>query len=213
MTRTVILDFDGTLADTAASVVATFNATLKALSLPQLSETGVRQLIGLPLDETFRRATGSDDATLIEACCDTYRHLFDSIAEQQAGLFPHVRETLQHLHSKGLQLCVASSRSRASLLWLLDRLDIARYISLVLGEEDVPNKKPAPDMVLRILQQTGTPAQDALIVGDTTYDLQMGHSALCPVCGVTYGNHSREQLADEKPEYLIDSFASLCEIV
>ena len=68
-------------------------------------------------------------------------------------------------------------------------------------------------MALRALSLTGTRPEEALVVGDTTFDIEMGRSAGCKTCGVTFGNHSRSQLQAAGADFLIDDFAQLREIV
>lgn len=89
---------------------------------------------------------------------------------------------------------------------LLEKLNINKYISLIFGEQDVVNRKPAPDMVILILKQTQSVPQNTLVVGDTIYDIAMGQGAGCITCGVTYGNHTREQLEKQEANYILDSF-------
>lgn len=69
--------------------------------------------------------------------------------------------------------------------------------------------KPAPDMVLYLLGELKADADRTLVVGDTTYDLDMGKSAGCRCCGVSYGNHSRERLMESASDYIIDCFKEL----
>lgn len=96
---------------------------------------------------------------------------------------------------------------------LLETLGIATYISHICGEQDVANKKPAPDMALHILEKTSTKPMDAIVVGDTVFDIQMGKSAGCRTCAVTYGNHSEGKLITSHPDYMISDFMDLFKIV
>lgn len=211
--KTIVLDFDGTLADTRAGIVKTVTATLEAMSLPPVSEDRIVPLIGLPLIETFVRAAGMSDIRQARRAVEVYRDLFEDIAPDMISLFPEVKETLRELHHAGVTITVASSRGRESLLSLERRLGIDQYITLTLGEDDVERKKPAPDMVLRILELTGTSAADTLVVGDTAFDIAMGRDAGCTTCGVTYGNQSREQLLAEGADHVTDRFGTVAEVM
>lgn len=211
--KTIVLDFDGTLADTRAGILATVAATLRAMGLPPVSDDRVVPLIGLPLAETFIRAAAVSDPAEVRRAVATYRELFEDIGPETITLFPEVDTTLAALHRAGVTITVASSRGRESLLRLERQLGIDRYISLTLGEDDVERKKPAPDMVLRILEQTATPSGDALVVGDTAFDIAMGRDAGCLTCGVTYGNQSREQLLAEGAAHVVDHFGAVADIL
>ena len=214
MIKCVIFDFDGTLADTAEGILRTEDAMLKemGLSKPEGGEAQMRQGIGLALRDSLHVGCRIPEARLDEAVA-TYRRLFDEIAFDYIVPFPGVKDTLQYLYDKGYMLGIATSRSRRTLVYLLDQMEIARYFTHMTSVESTPNHKPAPDLALILLEQFGVSGDETLIVGDTVYDLQMGKNAECHTCGVTFGNHSRNQLQSENPDYIVDSFAALKEIL
>lgn len=192
--KTVILDFDGTIADTQNSIIQTIQATLKELQLPLANEIMVKELIGLPLKDTFERAASIKEEQILEKAITIYRELYNIIGLSSIELFPNVKDTLEKLHRRNIILAVASSKGCDSLITLLEKLGIMSYISIALGEQDVKCKKPAPDMVLHILEMLKSLPHETLVVGDTIYDIQMGQNAGCRTCGVTYGNHTKYQL-------------------
>ena len=210
---TLILDFDGTIADSVKGIVSTATETLSELSLPPVSEQGIISLIGLPLTEMFKRMTNSDNEELIVLCTSTYRRIFKEKALDTISLFPKVKESLLFLHSKGISLNIASSRSRGSIYHILEKEGLLDHFDIILGVNEVTNPKPHPETVQRILAEKGISPKEALMVGDTTFDIMMGHAAGCPGCGVTYGNHSREVLLTAEPEFIVDSFDEIVQIV
>lgn len=209
--NTVILDFDGTIADTRALIVKTMRQTIDALGLPGRTEEQCAAMIGLPLRRTFT------DLILMtaaegERCELTYRELFDrNNVPGAVPMFPGVRETIEELYARGLTLAIASSRGRGSLLGFLDDMRLERYIACVVSASDVERAKPAPDMVYEVLRHTGGVPGDALVVGDTVYDIDMGRGAGTLTCGVTYGNGTRESLSHA--DFVIDDFRRLTEII
>ncbi len=211
--KTIVLDFDGTIADTRECILETVRQTLQKLGVAVPDDSAIQDVIGLPLRDTFAKAAKIDDEELIEKAVTVYRELFEGICRRTVFLFPNVRTTLQRLYEDGFILTIASSRGRESLVSLLKLLDIEQFMSCVYGEEDVVNKKPAPDVVTRILCDTQSETHEALVVGDTRYDILMGQAAGCSTCGVTYGNHSAEVLQQQRADYVIDDFAQLLEIV
>lgn len=210
MMKTIILDFDGTMGDTRSLIVTTMQQTIAALGLPARSDDQCASMIGLPLRETFTKLIPMSEE-MGDLCDATYTRIF--LKNNVAGavpIFPHVVETLAELHARGCTLAVASSRRRQSLLDYLREMDIERYVSCVVSASDVERAKPAPDMVLKILDQEGGGASDALVVGDTRFDIEMGRNAGTKTCGVTYGNGSVEELL--MADYVIDDFARLLDI-
>lgn len=211
--RLVILDFDGTLADTRSLIVRTMQQTIRELALPQRTDAECAAMIGLPLKETFTRLIDMDDATG-DLCAETYRQLFfENNKSGTVPMFPHVAETIKTLHDAGVCLTIASSRGRDTLIDFLREMDMGRYISFVICATDIEKAKPAPDMVLATLGKTGLAPGDAIVVGDTSFDILMAHRAGVRAVGVTYGNGRREDFEQLGAEHIIDSFSCLTDIV
>ncbi|MBO5419191.1 MAG: HAD family hydrolase [Bacteroidales bacterium] len=209
--RMVILDFDGTIADTAAVIIKTTQATISELGLPSRTDEQCAAMIGLRLVEI--------PPVLFPECdidgdlyAGTYRRLFHKFnTEGAVEVYPNVVETLKTLKAKGLILTIASSRSHASLAEYVESLGLSSLISLTLGADDVDKGKPDPEPVNRTLERFGLSPENVIVVGDTSFDIQMGKNAGTATCGVTYGNGSRESLRDA--DWLVDDFGKLLDIV
>ena len=207
--KLIILDFDGTLADTQPLILRSLQGTITELGLPSRTDAECASIIGLPLKECFVKLVNVDD-TLAERCCEVYRRLFDEYNHPgTVTLFPHVEETLHELHRRGLQLAICSSRARATLDHFVLSFGFEQLVQAVVSADDVPHGKPYPDPALRVLELTGCKAEEALMVGDASYDILMGRAAGCHTCGVTYGNQTAAQLRDADADYLIDNFQEL----
>ena len=211
MIKIVILDFDGTLGDTTAVIVRTMQATIKELGLPERTDEQCAAMIGLRLVEippVLFPAQDVDD----ELYAQTYRRLFKVFNTAGAVmLYPNVHDTLLELKKRGLVLTIASSRSNASLMAYINDLELDTTVTYVLGADDVKEGKPDPEAVNRTLAHFGFKPEEAVVVGDTMFDVKMGINAGTRTCGVTYGNGSRESLADA--DWLIDDFGQLLEIL
>ena len=154
-----------------------------------------------------------DDETA-DLCDKTYRELF--MQNNKPGivkLFPHVRETIAELYAMGIIITVASSRGRDTLVSFLDEMGLMMYISKVVSSQDVEQAKPAPDMVLALLKRMNLKEDEVLVVGDTTFDIDMGNSAGCKTVAVTYGNHSQERLMTSHPTFVIEHFSKLANLL
>jgi len=210
--KTLILDFDGTIADTRTGIVQTVQMTAKALKMPEPEEQEIIKLIGLPLKDTFIQALHLSDDKILDQAIAFYRDKYnDNIDTVQ--LFPNVAKTLEFIYKQEVNITIASNKGKNGLMLLLNKLGIIQYFSLILGVQDVQNKKPAPDMILRILDETKSLPKETLVVGDTIYDIEMGQQANCVTCGVTYGNHSENQLKAQKANYIIDDFIKIIDIL
>lgn len=213
-TKTIILDFDGTLGDTRMNIVKTLQQTLEQFSLPVADEAECAATIGIPLFDAFLQLVPSLTREQARECVDLYRDIFEVNKKMLLPkLFPHVLDTMRLLHSKGIILTIASSRSNASLHDFVREMGLQPYVSYVIGAEDVTHAKPQPEPVLKTLSHFGLNADDTLVVGDMHYDILMGKNAGAKTCGVTYGNATRQQLEESGADYIIDDFAQLLDIV
>ena len=211
--KLIILDFDGTLADTRGLIVKTMQQTLDALGLESCTDEQCAAMIGLPLKQAFTDLLPMTDE-MGEQCVETYRRIFNANnALYIIPTFPNVLETLHQLHELGYILTIASSRSNRSLREFVNDMHLNEVIPYVLGAEDVTHAKPYPDPVLQTLETFDCKPEDALVVGDTWYDIEMGRRAGVRTCGVTYGNGSREELMRAGADFLVDDFGELMEII
>ncbi len=213
-TLIVILDFDGTLCDTRRNIVLTLRMTMERLGLSVSDEESCVATIGLPLRDAFLRLHPELSPEQAEHCTEVYRTLFDENKKKLIPqLFPHTMQTLELLHSRGIVLTIASSRSHESLDVFVQELGLDKYVGYVLGAEDTVRSKPDPEPVLKTLSELGYSAAECLVVGDMPYDILMGRGALARTCGVSYGNSCREQLLESGADFVIDDFGELSELV
>ena len=212
MIKLIILDFDGTMADTRGLIVRTMQKVIKELRLVSRTDEQCAAMIGLPLKQTFTTLISMSEEQG-KVCEQLYRKIFAaSDPIKSVSLFPKVLETIAALHEKGITLTIASSRGHESLDAYVEEMHLSPYIHYVLGAEDVIHAKPQPDAVLKTIHDLGFSAEETLVVGDMTYDILMGQRAGALTCGVTYGNGTREELLMCHPDHLIDQFETLLTI-
>ena len=204
-----IFDFDGTIADTSAGIVRTMQATFLECGYQEPHPEAIRATIGLPLSRAIALLAHLPEGEALDAATATYRRLFESIGTVGVTLFPGVRETLENLHRAGHTLAIATGRGHVSAENFCRDMGILPLLSDIVADEDVVNKKPHAEPVLVLLNRHEAKREDALVVGDTDYDIRMGKAAGVKTCGVTYGNHSRERLSAAGADFIIDDFREL----
>ena len=212
--KVIMLDFDGT---TACTVSAIYHAAKRMLQLHgyEVDKDVVYKNFGLALPFAFRCFAGDesiDDATIEEMIVE-YNDFYREEAEPLIELFEGVPETLDALKKAGVKIVIASNNVQPVLRRLTSNLGIADYIDDIVAVEDVENVKPAPDIALEVLRRCNIKGEEALVVGDSTFDMDMGREAGCHLCGVTYGSHTPEMLRETGARYIIDKFSDLLKIV
>ena len=209
-----MLDFDGTIARTIPAIL---HASEKMLGMHgyTIDPEQVERNFGLALPEAFRCFSNDpniDDETMEQMILE-FNSIYKNECEPLIELFNGVIETLDTLKKAGVTLLIASNNIRSVLNRLTARLNISQYFDGIVCADDVVNAKPAPDIALLGLERYNAEASEALVVGDSTFDMDMGRGAGCDLCGVTFGSHTAEMLRATGARYIIDSFSELQKIV
>ena len=209
--RLVIFDVDGTLVDSQAEIMAAMEMSFAANGLPMLPRTAVLSIVGLSLDVAFRQlCPDADDvvqASLVQAYKDAFNALrgVDGTAEK-SPLFPGALAVLDTLAGQdNTLLAVATGKSRRGLDKLLERYGLTGMFHSEQVADHHPSK-PNPSMILTALSELGVGQQRAVMVGDTTFDMDMARAAGVAKIGVSWGYHPAEML---RPDILIDDFTAL----
>lgn len=208
-----MLDFDGTIARTIPAIL---HASRKMLNMHgyEVDPVQVERNFGLALPEAFRCFANNpniDDATMEQMIVE-FNTIYKNECEPLIELFDGVAETLDTLHKAGVTLLIASNNIRNVLNRLTARLNIDKYFDGIVCADDVVNAKPAPDIALLALERYGAKGSEALVVGDSTFDMDMGRGADCDLCGVSFGSHTPEMLREKGARYVIDHFSELRKI-
>ena len=212
--KLVIFDFDGTLADTKENIILTFQMTMKELGVEIKSRQECAATIGLTLEDAFKVLYPGMAAEKYILLRDTYRRIFKENRKiLVTGLFPEVMETLEELRRRGYLMSIASSRQSPSLQSFLEDMKIAHLFEYAVGGDNVEHPKPAPDAVLQILRHYNLSAEEAFVVGDMPFDINMATNAGVKSCGVTWGNADAAQLKESGANYIIDKMSQLLEIL
>ncbi|MDV4149377.1 HAD family hydrolase [Clostridium sp. AL.422] len=202
--KNYIFDFDGTLADSGSTAIFATQAAFKKVGLIIPSEELIEHYMGIPIEISFRKMANKDFTDKeFEDLLNNFRDNYKKFEIENLRLFTDMDKVLSELYKNEKNLFVVSSKHSTALIRNLEQLKILKYFKGVSGSDNVENFKPAPDGILNILKRFNINKEDTVMIGDATYDLQMGRSADVKSCGVTWGAHKVEELKNENPDYLI----------
>lgn len=208
--RLVILDVDGTLVDSQAEIVGAMTEAFAAESLPAPHRTAILSIVGLSLPETFRALCPDLDAARRDRLIGHYKVAFRDHAtadlQRRSPLFPGALDAIRRLHGQDdTLLALATGKSKRGLDRLIDQHDLhGLFVSQQTA--DFHPSKPHPSMVLACLADAGVMPRRAVMVGDTTYDMDMARAAGVATIGVSWGYHAADALGADQ---IIHTFADL----
>lgn len=207
-----IFDWDGTLCDSTGKIVRSMQQAAKQLGLPVLDDAQVLNIIGLGLPEAVCQLYPAISSEQAESLRTAYSEHFLHHDQTPMPLFDGVEETLHQLRDDGYRLAIATGKSRRGLERVLNGLGLSGFFH---GSRcaDETTSKPDPHMLLELLSEFRYQAEDAVMVGDTEYDMEMAQRALVPSVAVSYGAHHIERLRPYHPRLCIDQFEQITALV
>ena len=213
--RLVIFDVDGTLIDSQAHILAAMDAAFAAHDLPAPPRADTLSIVGLSLPVVLARLAPDlpqHHATLVTAYKEAFARLrLSPDGAALSPLFPGARAALDHLAAQDhTLLAIATGKSRRGLDHIIELHGFGPLFQSMQVADDHPSK-PHPSMIYACLRDTGVDPRRAVILGDTTFDIEMGRAAGIRTIGVTWGYHPATALTRAGADALIDSFAALSE--
>jgi phosphoglycolate phosphatase len=214
--KLVIFDMDGTLIDTQALICEHMANTFLGRGLAAPTDAQSRQVIGLSLPITMQRLAKTDDAELIEQLVEDYKsHYRASLVTEghREGLYPGALETLHQLHAMpDVVLGIATGKGLKGVDRLLELHGLTQHFVTLQTPDNNPSK-PHPSMVLTAMREAGaTPAQ-TIMIGDTTFDIEMGVAAKAKTIGVTWGYHEPRDLVAAGADVMIDRYDQMVDAI
>ena len=206
--RLAAFDLDGTLIDSAASIVDGVMACWETCGFPLPDPERVRRIIGLPWEKSIEMllpGAGEKEFAMIRAYHDEVARGERSRPERREELFPGVVETLEALDRDGYLLAIITSRSTRRLVELLGEHGIADHFISLKTTDHGPGK-PNPYLMDRTLAETGVEAGCAVMIGDTTFDMLMACGAGTSAVGVSWGVHETHELREAGAHHVVHGF-------
>ncbi len=194
----LVFDWDGTLMDSAARIVASMRAAFTELALVPPAPAAARDVIGLGLSHAVAELAPDLDATAHGRIIDRYRARYLELDDTPAPLFPGAAEVVVELSAQGYLLAVATGKSRRGLEQALAQTGLGGHFQATRSADETFSK-PHPQMLLELLDELGVAASRALMIGDTEYDLLTARNAGVDALAVGYGAHAPERLLALEP--------------
>ena len=204
----LVFDWDGTLIDSIEQITTSLQAASNIICNEEVTEEAARGVIGLGLQEAIKRLHPEKEQGLIEKMADAYRHHYLHENKVPSHLFEGVTDMLDELKSTGFTLAIATGKSRGGLDHSITEHDVAHYFSTTRCAGEYLSK-PHPEMLLGIVNDTQTIAEQTLMIGDSEHDLMMANNAGIDSIAVTHGAHSADKLMAHKPLLCLDRVTDL----
>ncbi|MEQ8166011.1 MAG: HAD-IA family hydrolase [Alphaproteobacteria bacterium] len=211
----VVFDCDGTLVDSQVAIVGAMCEASRRAGLAVPAAERIRRVVGLNLHEAVHRLFPELEEDGIETVSNHYKDEFLLLRQNRdfdEPLYPGTRECLTALAESGVLLAVATGKSRRGLARTLAHHGLAgAFISLQTA--DTGPGKPHPEMLSRAMAEAGAERATTIMVGDTTFDMEMARNAGTLAIGVGWGYHAPEELRGAGARAVLDRFADLPPIV
>jgi phosphoglycolate phosphatase len=203
-----IFDWDGTLCDSIDGIVRAMQGAAEELAVPVPTPAAVRDIVGLGLPQALARLFPALAEAQRAAMAEAYSQHYVAATAGPARLFEGALEMLEALRGTGIEVAVATGKSRRGLNRVLSGLGMETYFHATRCADET-RSKPDPLMLRQILAERGKSAQEAVMVGDSEYDLDMAARAGIPAVGVSFGVHEPVRLARHRPRHIVDHLSEL----
>ncbi len=211
MTKLIIFDCDGTLVDSQHVITEAMSRAFAAHDLAPLPREMVRRVVGLSLVQAVAMLLpAADEATHVKVAED-YKNAFQQLRQDpdlHEPLFPGADETLRSLAQDGHFIGMATGKSRRGVNSVVELHGWHGMFDTIQTADDGPGK-PHPHMVEQAIAETGATIADTIMIGDTTFDMEMARSAGVAAIGVNWGYHAPEELIDSGAKIVVKDFAQL----
>lgn len=205
MYKVAAFDFDGTLVDSTPGIIQTMREVIEEIGESEAVAQKWGTMIGIPLLRQTELLFPDRDAAYHEDVANRYRALYDSRVISACPPFPGVADVLAKLKASKVHVTIATSKRRHMVELVLAHYQLYKFFDLIVAAQDVSHHKPHPESMRLTLSTLNVQPSEAVMVGDTTYDLDMAANAGVDAIGVTTGVHSAELLKSSRPRHIVNS--------
>lgn len=210
--KCVIFDWDGTLLNSLDHIVYCFTESAKRIGIEPPEAEAIKSITGLGINDIHQRLMPSLSQETFAEYVSIYREILFASYEENTRLFEGGHELIARLREQGKILAIATAKSRKGLDLSMQQLAVVPHFATTRCAEETA-QKPDPLMLHQILDELGFNASEAVMIGDTEFDLQMGKNAGMACIGVTYGAHPPARLAAVGPNSLVHHVSEIDQAV
>ena len=207
-----IFDWDGTLMNSINFIVTSMQAAFTVANLPVPSNEEVKAIIGLSLFKAVKQLSPKLSNERCDEITVLYKQQYAALDKSALALFDGAYDLLVELHSQGKQLAVATGKSRDGLELLFEKTNTKHFFNYSKTIDEAISK-PDPDMIYQILQLCNVERHEAVMIGDSNFDIEMATNASIDSIGVTMGAISRAKLIQYNPKVIVDSINELSSLI
>ncbi len=208
----IIFDCDGTIADSQHMIAAAMNMAFDSHKLVAPDHEDIRSIVGLSLVEAMKSLLREEYDADPQALAQSYKESFQELVADKSSAEPLYEGAHETLHGLGLEarilLGIATGKSQRGVSRLLKQNRLGRLFSTIQTADDAPSK-PHPAMIQQAMAATGIEAYRTVMVGDTTYDMEMAVNAGVYPLGVAWGYHSVDKLTRAGAKYIAKDYRDL----
>ncbi len=209
--KLAVLDCDGTMVDSQTAIVRSVIAAFERVEVPSPEPDAIIRIVGLHLPDAMSVLTGGERPEMIAPLVEAYKNVaaqHRDDGEWENPLYPHAKEVIRSLDADGWLLGVATGKSKRGLDMVFEAHGIGHHFVTAQTSDFGPGK-PAPDMLHRAMSEAGIEAQYTVMIGDTTYDMEMAVNAGTKAIGVSWGYHADGELLSAGADVIIHGYWDL----
>ena len=214
----LIFDMDGTIIDSIPALAKSVNYALKELNLPTYPQEVIANWVGNGADILIKRGLcGKKDyiepnEEIFKKAKELLLNYYKDHLTDGCSLFDGVLDTLEYLYNKNYTLAIATNKPHNFVQTMLKDFNIDRFFKVALGAGIVPNKKPHPDILLKICSDLDIDKNSSVMIGDSSSDIKAAKAANIDSIALTFGYNQGVDLKSLNPTYIFDRFDKLKEI-
>lgn len=194
--------------DSVSKIVSAMQAAARICEQPKPSFDAARNIIGLSLDVAVERLFPDATQAVQKSVFNHYKDQYTNHDQTPSPMFDGAVELLTSLNGQGYKLAVATGKGRNGLNRVMNKSKTDHLFHCSRSSTEAESK-PSPDMLNQILTELGLEAHEAVMIGDTVYDLAMAKAIGMDSIGVSFGVHNAQQLKGQEPLAVVDSLVEV----